>query len=125
VLLNWSFDRGRQEVSFRLLDHCHKLFWTANLDIADYTSKWMKTEWNHRSVTTCSVRICPLSAHNPEVIALVIVNVPHPQYSAQRSLRVRLPPSNYLGLGVFSNHLQPSDLTGFEFDGEDIKSLKN
>ena len=40
-------------------------------------------------------------------------------------LRGRLPLSNYLALGVFSNRLQPSDLKGFEFDGEDIKSLKN
>jgi len=32
---------------------------------------------------------------------------------------------NYLALGVFSNPPQPSDLKGFEFDSDDIKSLKN
>src|SRR5215469_880018 len=38
--------------------------------------------------------------------------------------RLRKLPS-YLALGVFSDPPQPSDLGGFEFDSEDIKSLKN
>jgi len=32
---------------------------------------------------------------------------------------------NYLALGVFSDPPQPSDLQGFSFDDDDIKSLKN
>ena len=44
MLLNWSFDRGRQEVSFRSLDHCHKLFWTADLNIADPTTSGFSLE---------------------------------------------------------------------------------
>ena len=40
-------------------------------------------------------------------------------HSVQRSIASPFALSNYLALGVFSNHLQPSDLKGFEFDGED------
>jgi hypothetical protein len=32
---------------------------------------------------------------------------------------------NYLALGVFSNPPQPSDLTGFSLDDDDLKALKN
>jgi hypothetical protein len=40
-------------------------------------------------------------------------------HSVQRSIASPVALSNYLALGVFSNHLQPSDLKGFEFDGAD------